>query len=947
MHTARTLLALAFVAALAAPVTGQEKRPLDHDDYARWNRIQNDVLSDDGRWLAYRLVPGEGDATLTIRDLRGDAEFELERGAQPRFTADARYLVAMIEPMEAVEDSLRAAGTRGDDMPDDSLAIIDLSDFSVTRVADVLSYRLPEDAGGWMAYRLTAGDENGEESEEESPEEEEEDDAEAPRLDDGSTLVVRTLGSGAERPFQHAVDYAFAADGSVLYYTASGEDGAADGVYRVLASGGADALASGEGRYIRLAVAEDGAAAFLSDRDDRTSEAPDFALYTADDGGMAEVRVATGAVALPPGWAPSEHGEVDFSESGARVFFGTRPAPEPDPENAVPEDERVEVDIWNWKDPLLQPMQKVRAEQERERTYRAMVNLSSGRVMQLATEDIPQVEVGGDGDGSIALGTSDLPYRQLVSWDGRYSDLYVIDLEDGSRELVAEMVRGGGDLSPDGRYVTRWDGFDLTWYAIDVATGESIDLTAALDVPVHDILDDHPDALRPYGAAGWTEGDEAFLVYDQFDIWAVDPTGRRAPRNVTEGAGRASETRFRYLDLDRDDPVVPDDEDVLLTSFGVYTKTSGVYRDRFDGNRRPEPLIEGDARYASVRKAEDAEVVTFTRSTFQEFPDLWVTDLDFEGPSKVTTANPQQSEYSWGTAEIVEWTSSDGIELQGILYKPDGFDPAEQYPMMVYFYERSSDGLHQYTVPAAGSSSINRSFYVSRGYLLFVPDIPYRIGYPGESAVDAVVPGVASLIDDGFVDKERVGVQGHSWGGYQIAYMVTRSDIFAAAEAGAPVANMTSAYGGIRWASGMSRAFQYERTQSRIGGSLWDETLRYIENSPIFTADKIRTPVLMMHNDEDGAVPWYQGIELFVAMRRLGKPVWMLNYNGEAHGLRQEHNQKDWAIRMQQFFDHYLMDQPMPVWMDEGVPAILKGETLGLELTTKKVVSEEEGDAGR
>jgi len=201
MHTARTLLALAFVAALAAPVTGQEKRPLDHDDYARWNRIQNDVLSDDGRWLAYRLVPGEGDATLTIRDLRGDAEFELERGAQPRFTADARYLVAMIEPMEAVEDSLRAAGTRGDDMPDDSLAIVDLSDFSVTRVADVLSYRLPEDAGGWMAYRLTAGDENGEESEEESPEEEEEDDAEAPRLDDGSTLVVRTLGSGAERPF--------------------------------------------------------------------------------------------------------------------------------------------------------------------------------------------------------------------------------------------------------------------------------------------------------------------------------------------------------------------------------------------------------------------------------------------------------------------------------------------------------------------------------------------------------------------------------------------------------------------------------------------------------------------------------------------------------------------------------------------------------------------------
>lgn len=952
MQTLPTLLYLTFVVALAEPVAAQDTRPLDHDDYARWNRIQSDVLSKDGRWLAYRLVPGEGDATLTVQSLRDDQHLTVERGAQPRFTADARYLVAMIEPMESVVDSLRAEGARDDAMPDDSLAIVDLSDFSVTRIADVMSYRLSEEADGWMAYRLEeddgdGGDEEEDEAEEGPEEGGDDEDDEAPRLDDGTTLVVRTLASGAERRFDYAVGYAFAADGSLLYYTASGEEGAADGVYRVGTSGGGDAVVGGEGRYVRLAVADGGAVAFLSDRDDRATEAPDFALYTASDDGMAAVRVASGASALPSGWAPSEHGEIDFSESGGRVFFGTRPAPEPDPENPVPEHERVEVDIWNWKDPHLQPMQKVRATQERERTYQAMVDLASGRVMQIATEDIPQVEVGRDGDGSIALGTSDLPYRQLVSWDGFYSDLYAIDLEDGSRSLVAEMVRGGGDLSPDERYVTRWDGFDLTWYAIDVETGASVDLTAALDVPVHDVLDDHPDALRPYGAAGWTEGDEAFLVYDEFDIWAIDPTGRAAPRNVTEGAGRASDTRFRYLDMDREDPVVPFDEEVLLTSFGVHSKASGVYRDRFDGNRRPEALIEGDARYASARKADDADVVTFTRSTFQEFPDLWVTELDFDDPSKVTAANPQQSEYSWGTAEIVEWTSNDGIELQGILYKPDGFDPAEKYPMMVYFYERSSDGLHQYTVPAPGSSSINRSFYVSRGYLLFVPDIPYRIGYPGESAVDAVVPGVASLIDQGFVDRDRIGVQGHSWGGYQIAYMVTRSDIFAAAEAGAPVSNMTSAYGGIRWASGMSRAFQYERTQSRIGGSLWDETLRYIENSPIFTVDKIRTPVLMMHNDEDGAVPWYQGIELFVAMRRLGKPVWMLNYNGEAHGLRQEHNQKDWAIRMQQFFDHYLMDQPLPVWMDEGVPAILKGETLGLELTTKKVVSEEEGEPGR
>ena len=949
MKIHRLLRAAVFLALVATPLSAQQKRALDHSDYDRWNRIRNDILSADGKWLAYRLVPGDGDASLIVKRLDDERALTIARGASPRFTADSRYLVALIDPTEAAVDEARDADGEDSRAPKDSLVIVDLSDLSVVRVPDVRSFELPEDVGEWLAYLLEApGDDDAEEeddAEQEESEDEDGDDDAPPRLDDGTTLVVRTLDSGAERRFDHAVTYAFAADGSALFYTASGEDGEADGVYRVVRSGDGEAVASGEGRYVQLAVSDEGDAAFLSDRDARVSEAPAFTLFTST-GGTATVRVMPGAPGIPEGWAPSDNGEVSFSDSGARVFFGTALAPRPEVEDDTPEDERVEVDIWNWKDPFLQPMQLVQLERERERTYEAMLDLASGRVMQLATTDLPNVRVADDGDGSVALGTSDLAYRQLVSWDGRYSDLYVIDLEDGSREMVAEMVRGGGALSPGERYITRWDGFEKAWFALSVETGEAINLTGSMSVPFHDILDDHPDALRSYGSAGWTEDDEAFIVYDRFDVWAVDPTGRTAPRNLTEGVGRATDTRFRYLDLDPDDEVIPTGEDVLLSSFHLYTKVAGIYRDRFDRSREPQLLIEADARFAGVRKADDADVLTFTRSTFSDFPDIWVTDVDLDDPRKVTDANPQQAEFTWGTAELVEWTSNDGIPLQGILYKPEGFDPTREYPMMVYFYERLSDGLHQYFVPAAGSSSIDRSFYVSRGYLLFVPDIPYRIGYPGESALDAVIPGVLKLVDEGFVDREKIGVQGHSWGGYQIAYMVTRTDLFTAAEAGAPVSNMVSAYGGIRWQSGMSRAFQYERTQSRIGGSLWEMPLRYIENSPIFTADKIRTPLLMMHNDGDGAVPWYQGIELFVALRRLGQPTWMLNYNGEAHGLRQDHNRKDWAIRMQQFFDHYLKDALPPVWMEEGVPAILKGETLGLELTTKKVISEE-GDRGR
>ena len=274
----------------------------------------------------------------------------------------------------------------------------------------------------------------------------------------------------------------------------------------------------------------------------------------------------------------------------------------------------------------------------------------------------------------------------------------------------------------------------------------------------------------------------------------------------------------------------------------------------------------------------------------------------------------------------------DGKPIDGLLYKPENFDLKKKYPLLSYFYERNSDNLHRYSPPAPPSSSVNISLYVSNGYVVFVPDIRYQVGYPGKSAYDCVVPGILNLVQQGYIDSSKIGIQGHSWGGYQVAYLVSRTKMFAAAESGAPVSNMTSAYGGIRWESGMSRMFQYEKTQSRIGATLWENPTLYLENSALFSAPNIETPLLILHNDADGAVPWYQGIELFVALRRLQKPAWMLNYNGEPHGIRQRKNQKDFAIRMMQFFDHFLKGAPAPEWMSKGIPATEKGKTMRYEL---------------
>ena len=336
--------------------------------------------------------------------------------------------------------------------------------------------------------------------------------------------------------------------------------------------------------------------------------------------------------------------------------------------------------------------------------------------------------------------------------------------------------------------------------------------------------------------------------------------------------------------------------------------------------------------FSWLNKAKNLDEFVYQKSNFNTSPDLYVTRNFWKSEQKLTGINPQMHDYNWGTAELFSWTSFDGFSLQGIVYKPEGFDSAKKYPVMIYFYEKHSDNLYQYFTPAPSRSTINIPFFVSGGYIVFTPDIHYTVGHPGRDAYNSIVAGAEALAKNPWVDKENMAIQGQSWGGYQVAHLVTKTDMFKAAGAGAPVSNMTSAYGGIRWESGRSRQFQYEQTQSRIGAEMSDSLDLYIENSPVFFAKNVKTPLLIMHNDKDGAVPWYQGIEYFMTLRRLGKPVWMLQYNNEAHNLGERRNAKDLSIRLQQFFDHYLKGDPAPKWMTEGVPATEKGKTWGYEL---------------
>jgi len=530
----------------------------------------------------------------------------------------------------------------------------------------------------------------------------------------------------------------------------------------------------------------------------------------------------------------------------------------------------------------------------------------------------------------MAAGLSNLPYELESMWEGsplRY-DIWLVNVANGEVKKLKENYRARPRVSPAGKYLYWYHEPDSSWYAYNISTGSEARLTSPATLPCHDELHDSPGYPGSYPPAGWLKEDIAFLVQDRYDLWSLDPDNKRSPVNLTIN-GRSSGISYRLIDLDYDNDYIDPAVRQILSGFNEKTKGSGYYSSDLRKKSPPVLLTGGDFRLGTPVKAKEGDMVIYTKESFEMFPDFLISDLAFKKSIRLTDANPRQKDYLWGSAELVKWVSLDGREVEGLLYKPEGFDPSRKYPMLVNFYEKSSSDLYNHRIPEAHRSTIDYHYYTSNGYLVFNPDVHYIDGYPGQSAFNCVMPGVMSIIAKGFADEKRIGAQGHSWGGYQVAYLATRTDLFAAIESGAPVVNMYSAYGGIRWETGLNRSFQYEYQQSRIGGTIWEKPYLYWENSPLFTMDKVTTPILIMANDQDGHVPWWQGIEYFVALRRLGKPTWLLNYNGEPHWPLKIPNKVDFQKRMAQFFAHYLKGEPMPQWMKEGVPATEKEFTLG------------------
>jgi dipeptidyl aminopeptidase/acylaminoacyl peptidase/peroxiredoxin len=755
----------------------------------------------------------------------------------------------------------------------------------------------------------------------------------APRRPSGSELVIRDLATAKERKLKDVVSYGYSRKAAVLWYHTSVREVAKDkkdksedaghGLFVQLPNGDNNRqLLKGIANVSSVTFSRDEKQiAFLSDKVEFGDSKAKNDLYlwsmsrdlSHDEDGTAKRIAYVGAAGMPPTMRVS--GSPSFTREGNALSFSVTSPPKP---AALPilDEDQVDLDLWSYRDGLLQTMQASGRGRSGSSALTAVYWCNDNKIVVVGDERMPSLRFMGT-NGAYMTGSYSKPYEAEVQWDGRYSDQWLINARTGERTQVLEKHRGRVSSSPGGKYLM-WFDKDYHWISMNVATGERRDLTGNLHVPFHRWDDDHPSPDSAYGVAGWAENDSAVLIYDEYDVWKVSPKSGRAVC-VTDGYGREHRLQLRLQRLPGPDDSIWVADEMMLSARDLESMATGFYADSLRRSQKPAKLWMVDKAISGLTRPPKSTRLFFNLSTFREYGDLWTAKADFTGHKKLTDVNPQQDEYRWGNAELVNWTDGNGDKRTGVLVKPDGFDPQKKYPMMVYFYEKLSQNLHRYVAPTPGTSP-NAAYYVSNGYLWFMPDIVYEIGYPGPSCVKCVVSGVQHLIQQGFVDKDAVGAAGHSWGGYQTAFLVTRTNIFKAVESGAPVSNMLSAYGGIRYDSGMSRQFQYEQTQSRIGGTPWEYPLRYTENSPIHFADRVQTPVLILHNDKDGAVPWTQGIEYFVALKRLGKEAYLFNYNGEPHGLRKAANKRDWTRRMAEYFDHHLRGAKVPDWMTEGVP---------------------------
>lgn len=875
------------------------KKAITFEDIMKFKNLTSPTLTDNGSWLTYRLDMQRGNNNYILQSLETDKKIEIEKGTYSQYSQDTKWFAVKTDV-----DVLKQLNSEKykDEKPDLEL-LNTTSDYRVT-IDDVANFKLAKN-GKWLAYTK---------------------DYDKKDKQKGKKLILRHLQSETEIPIENVIEYTLDSLGNNIFYSTIVDEGL-NGVYKR----GFNEEFIPESKieidsnikYSNLNWDETSKKLFyLKGKLTKEEETKDNSVNFYDFTSKTLSVIAD--TSSRKGYYIPEKNKIKLTDDDKRLWFGYKPLGERYGDNKdtveITGDNLYNTDLilddtqlylWHPKDPDIIPFQQTNWDRTKDDVYYSIYEFSSNKILNLS--DSTMTGIIHDDNPNFTLQLDYEPYKKLRTYSGWYYDLYLLDIRTGNRLLIEKNIEEQAQLSPNGSFTIYFK--NKMWYVYNNSTKKSIILNENLTTPFYDVLDDHPKEPSSYGIKGWVGNDKKVLIGDQFDIWEFD-LSNGSSRLLTKGTGRKNENSINIINTDYNKKWFESSDKVLISVYGTKSKQKHIgILDILTGDI--DIRTYGEFLYSYEDKSDDSDKLIITKEGFNTYPDVWLTDTKLSKLERLTKEQHQVDEFLWGTSHLVDFVTEFGDTLQGYYALPDNYKKDKKYPVFVYFYERFSDRKNQFNMP-----KINHrppySLYLGSEYVMFFPDVKFYDGNPGKSSEVALKAGCDKLVEMGIADPERIVMHGHSWSGYESAWIVTQTDYFAACVSGAPVSNMTSAYSGIRLGSGLARQFQYEKQQSRIGGNIIDSLDSYIRNSPIFFADQMNTPLLVMFGDIDEAVPWQQGIELYLAMRRFDKNCIFLQYEGEPHHPKKIQNQLDYSMRMKQFMDYYVFGGDMPKWMLDG-----------------------------
>jgi acetyl esterase/lipase len=920
-------------------------------DVSKWRSFRGTAISNNGEWFAARIGASEGEGDIIVRSTKTDKEYKFPGGegfGSLSFSFDNKWFAFSVGgPRPAFgggpAPTPAPSGPTGPPRPATKakVVLVELASGNKTEFEGIASVNFSGETATHIVLRKAPVEGS----------------AAA-----GTDLLIRELSSGNELTLGNVASFAFDKKGRwlAMQIDAAGQIG--NGIQiRDMQSGAIISLDSAKASYAGMGWTKEGEALVCTKEVELKPGEPkvnQILAFKPQNGKWDKIAYDPASDSSFPKNMVIVKGSANFTEALDAFLFSIQETPkvEPKKEPAKPDDskkgegkkdmpkkpdadeglqqpkgtgpattpasDKPDLVIWHWKDDRLQSQQQKDEGGDRTTSFQCVYRIKEKKFIRLADDKLKRISVVAKQRWAIA--TDSKSYDLMASLDGkRYQDVTVIDMQTGERKPALTKARWYYGPSSDGRHFLYYE--DGNFWTYEMATGQKRNITQGGPGTFIDKEDDHNVDRPPTRPMGWSRDGQFVLLSDGWDIWQVPAQGG-AMVNKTYN-GKKDGIRYQSLhNFDLDEPGYDLAKPLLVSIYGEWTKKAGFARI-IPSEIQPQVLTFVDALFGFVLKAKNADTYFYTIERYNEFPDYYVSNDSFGGAKRLTNANPQQSQYAWCSGvRLLDYNSVRGEKLQAALYLPANYQPGKKYPTVVYIYEKLSQGLNRYLTP--GMNGFSASIYTSNGYAVLLPDIRYEINDPGKSSVGCVLPALDAAIKSGVVDQGRVGLQGHSWGGYQTAFLVTQTDAFKAAVAGAPLTNLVSMYSSIYWNVGMANQPIFESSQGRFTSGYCDNLECYLRNSPVIHAKNVKTPLMILHNDKDGAVDFNQGIEYFNTLRRLQKPVIMLQYKGENHGLAKNANRKDYSIRMKEFFDHYLMDKPAPDWLKEGVPHLKMDEHL-------------------